>query len=382
MHNAAQDQQRVSWSEQLGGWSVSSYELVRIALEQPRRFSSEGNEIARNLAGEAMLVTDSAVHGAVRALWAKPFSAPVVAARRRELERLALGILAPPGDQLRSGETVDLVPLFEAFAGKVVLSLLNLTGTTEADFHRWYKLVLDSAAFSITPESPLYRERTKAKAEIYAMLEDEVENRLARLGAGEAGSDLVFLIAASEGRNGISRAVILDNLFNVFTGGADTTVRWMGNAVDILARHPDALAELRANPALLPQALEEVMRFRSVTRFAIRTVCEDGVELGGQPMRRGDTVYLLTSAANHDPSVFDQPERFDIHRKARPHLGFSHGMHKCIGINLARVEAQAFLGEMLASFPDFEIVALENGDESVVRGPEKLVVRQASSGRS
>jgi cytochrome P450 len=327
-------------------------------------------------------VTDSAVHGAVRALWAKPFSAPNVAARRSELERLATEILAPEAERIHSGETVDLVPLFEAFAGKVVLSLLSLTGATEKDFHRWYKLVLDSAAFSITPDSPLYSARTKAKAEIYAMLEGEVEDRLARLSSGDAGSDLVFLIAASEGRDGISRTVILDNLFNVFAGGADTTVRWMGNAVAILARHPDALAELRANPALLPQALEEVMRFRSVTRFAIRTVCDDGVELGGQPMRRGDTVYLLTSAANHDPAVFDQPERFDIHRKARPHLGFSHGMHKCIGINLARVEAQAFLGRFFAMMPEFEIVEVQHGDESVVRGPEKLIVRQASSGRS
>jgi cytochrome P450 len=124
------------------------------------------------------------------------------------------------------------------------------------------------------------------------------------------------------------------------------------------------------------------MRFRSVTRFAIRTVCDDGVELGGQPMRRGDTVYLLTSAANHDPAIFEQPEHFDIHRKSRPHLGFSHGMHKCIGINLARVEAQAFLGRFFAMMPEFEIVEVQHGDESVVRGPEKLIVRQASSGRS
>ncbi len=382
MQDTAPDQHQVSWSPQLGGWSVSSYELVRIALERPRSFSSEGNEIARNLAGEAMLVTDSSVHGVVRSLWAKPFSAPMAARRRGELERLAIEILAPATDRICSGEAVDLVPLFEAFAGKVVLSLLNLTGATEKDFHRWYKLVLDSAAFSITPESPLYRERTRAKAEIYAMLEGEVEDRLARLRSGQAGSDLIFLIAASEGRGGISRTVILDNLFNVFTGGADTTVRWMGNTVAILSRHPEALIELRANPALLPQALEEVMRFRSVTRFAIRTVCQDGVELGGQPMRRGDTVYLLTSAANHDPAIFEQPDRFDIHRKSRPHLGFSHGMHKCIGINLARVEAQTFLGRFFAMMPEFEIVELEHGDESVVRGPEKLVVRQASSGRS
>jgi cytochrome P450 len=154
----------------------------------------------------------------------------------------------------------------------------------------------------------------------------------------------------------------------------------MGNAIVLLHRHPDALAEVRANPALLPQALEEVMRMESVTRFAIRTVRADGVELGGQALARGDTVYLLGSLANRDPEAFDNPERFDIHRKARPHLGFSHGMHLCIGMNLARIEAQALLGELLLTVdaPSLEIVEVDCGDESVVRGPERLVMRLAS----
>jgi len=98
-------------------------------------------------------------------------------------------------------------------------------------------------------------------------------------------------------------------------------------------------------------------------------------------MTRGDTVYFLTSVANRDPSVFDAPEQFDIYRDCRPHLGFSDGMHKCIGMNLARVEAQAFLGTLLTAGPDFVVVDIDYGDESVVKGPERLLIRQSVNSR-
>jgi cytochrome P450 len=358
---------------------VTSYNLIKQVLREPERFTSEGNSVSANLAGEAMLVTDTPVHDAVRGLWAKAFSPAAAVARRRTLEQLAEQLLAPMRDQLRNGATVDLVPLFETFAGKVLLGLLNFKRTTEGDFRRWYKLVLDSAAFAITLDHPLYPERSKAKVEIYEMLEAEVNERRELLIRGERPSDLVSLIAAAEGQTGITRTVVLDNLFNVFTGGADTTVRWMGNAVVVLHRHPEALAELRANPSLLPQALEEVMRLQSVTRFAIRTVRADGVELGGNALTRGDTVYLLTSLASRDPAVFEEPERFDIYRRAKPHLGFSYGMHKCIGMNLARVEAQALIGALLATAPVLELVDVDYGDESIVRGPERLLVRATTA---
>ena len=175
--------------------------------------------------------------------------------------------------------------------------------------------------------------------------------------------------------------MILDNLFNLFTGGADTTVRWMGNSVVSLYADRPALEEIRSNPTLLPQALEEVMRLRSVTRFAVRTVRTDGVELAGRPLSRGDTVYLLTSSANHDPAVFSDPERLDIHRKGKPHLGFGHGMHQCIGMNLARVEVQALVGRLIAAAPELEVAEVQYGDESVVRGPQYLEMRHRRRGR-
>jgi cytochrome P450 len=104
------------------------------------------------------------------------------------------------------------------------------------------------------------------------------------------------------------------------------------------------------------------------------------VELAGQPLSRGDTVYLLTSIANHDPTVFSDPERLDIRRKGRPHLGFGHGMHQCIGMNLARVETQALIGRLITEAPALEVAEVEYGDDTVVRGPRRLAVRHLQPG--
>lgn len=367
----------VAWDASLAGWTVKSYDLVRQALRDPERFTSEGGAIAQNLAGQAMLVTDSPVHDAVRRLWAKSFSGGTAATRRQELEELADSLLEPVLSALQRGAVVDLVPLFKAFAGRVVLDLLNFSRVSEGDFRRWYELVLDSAAFSISPNHPRYAERCKAKTEIYEVLKAEVSERRERLERGEEPTDLVSTIVSAEDCAGITETVILDNLFNLFTGGADTTVRWMGNSVVSLYGDRPALEEIRSNPTLLPQALEEVMRLRSVTRFAVRTVRTEGVQLAGQPLSRGDTVYLLTSLANHDPTVFSHPERFDIHRKGKPHLGFGYGMHQCIGMNLARVETHALISRLITAAPELEVAKVQYGDETVVRGPQHLEMRHS-----
>jgi cytochrome P450 len=377
MGTTAQVEPAIAWDEALGGWTVSCYEAVRLALLDPGRFDSEGNPIAANLAGKAMLVDDSPVHDAFRALWAKALSPPAAAAWRGELEQLAGNLLAPITARLREGAVTDLVPLFESFTGRVVLRLLDLDGLEERRFKRWYKLLLDSAAFFVGPDDPLYDERAAAKAEVYAMLAAALDERQARLRQGEKLTDLIALAAPAEGTRGITRTVILDNLFNLFTGGADTTLRWMGNAIVLLYRNSLALAEIRLKPDLLAQALEEVMRIEAVTRFAIRTVRQEGTCLAGQPLALGDTIYLLTSRANHDPVVYTEPGEFDIHRRSRPHLGFSYGRHQCIGMHLARVEAQVLIGRILAELPCLKIVEVDYGDQTVVHGPQRLLVSLA-----
>ena len=117
------------------------------------------------------------------------------------------------------------------------------------------------------------------------------------------------------------------------------------------------------------------MRLETVTRFAVRTARADDAYVAEVKVPRGDTVYLRPGDANRDPAVFAEPDRFDMHRRDRPHLGFSHGLHKCIGMNLARLEARVFIETLLTLAPHTSVAAVDYGDDSVVRGPQSLHLR-------
>ena len=138
-----------------------------------------------------------------------------------------------------------------------------------------------------------------------------------RFAKGERPEDLVSLMIAAEGRDGITQANVIDNLLILVLGALDTTVRWMGNLVVLLHRHPGALADVRSDLSLLPQAAEEAMRVESVVNVNLRIVNVDGIELCGQALHAGDFVYTLPAAANRDPQWFERPGEFDIHPQTK-----------------------------------------------------------------
>ena len=118
-----------------------------------------------------------------------------------------------------------------------------------------------------------------------------------------------------------------------------------------LLEHPEQLAELRADPDLMPDAVEELMRYLSIADIFFRYATED-IELGGETIAEGSTVVVSLLAANRDPQRFDNPDTLDIHRKARGHLSFGHGVHQCLGQQLARIEMRAGFDGTAAPLPD------------------------------
>jgi cytochrome P450 len=363
------------WDEKLRGWSVTRYEDCLAVLRDPERFTSEGGAIAENLGAQAMLVIDSALHDRVREIWRPSFGSGALSARLPALSKLALDTLAPVAARLASGSVVDVVPALERFAEAVVLDLMDFVQPASDVFRGWYKTILAVAAFNLPKDDPREIARHSAKAQVYAFLSAEIEDRHRRQARSESPQDLVALMAFAERSKGLSRVTVLDNIFNIFLGGADTTVRWIGNALVTLHNHPDELAALRADPRLIPLALEETMRLETVTRFAVRTARADDACVADVKVPRGDTVYLRPGDANRDPAVFAEPDRFDIRRKDRRHLGFGHGLHKCIGMNLARLEARVFIETLLTLAPRTSVAAVDYGDDSVVRGPQSLHLR-------
>ncbi|MCX4673059.1 cytochrome P450 [Streptomyces sp. NBC_01381] len=142
--------------------------------------------------------------------------------------------------------------------------------------------------------------------------------------------------------------------FLLLLAGHETTANMLGLGTFALLEHPEQLAELRANPELMPGAVEELMRYLSVADIFYRYATED-IELGGETIREGSTVVVSLLAANRDPLRFDDASTLDIHRQARGHTSFGHGIHQCLGQQLARIEMRAGFEGLLRRFPSLRL---------------------------
>ena len=134
-----------------------------------------------------------------------------------------------------------------------------------------------------------------------------------------------------------------------YAAGFETTTNLIGNMVDTLIRHPDELAKLRADQLLVPGAVDEVLRYQPPVQVDARYTFKD-VEIGGHTITKGSMVLMLLAAANRDPDVIDNPDRFDISRQEVPLLSFGSGIHYCLGASLARLEGQVVLAGLLDRF--------------------------------
>jgi cytochrome P450 len=163
-------------------------------------------------------------------------------------------------------------------------------------------------------------------------------------------------------------------------GGFETTRHWIGNAVHLLLAHPDALAQVRTDPDLVPSAVEEALRYHAPFQFFARIAKRD-VTLGGQSIRAGQQVLTINASGNRDEAAFPDADRFDVTRSPNRHLSFGHGIHYCLGAGLARLEAKIAIGSLLQRFPDIrldEAKAAEPLSSVVLFGLRCLPVRFAA----
>ena len=141
----------------------------------------------------------------------------------------------------------------------------------------------------------------------------------------------------------------------LFSAGAETTRNAVAGGLLALAEHPDQLAALRADPSLMPTAVEEMVRWTSPSPSKRRTATQ-AVELGGCAIEAGQKVQIWEGSANRDPAAFDNPDTFGVARKPNPHLGFGQGIHYCLGANLARLELRVLFEELLGRFSSARVV--------------------------
>jgi cytochrome P450 len=207
-------------------------------------------------------------------------------------------------------------------------------------------------------------------------------SRLVAQRRAEPADDLLgALIAVEEAGDRLTEPELVGICLLLLVAGMETSINLVGNGVLALLRHPDQLVLLRERPDLMPAALDEMLRYDLPTQFTIRVALRDTV-VAGQRFTRGDGVVVVMAAANRDAAVYPDPDRFDITRYAVPdparrHLGFSLGIHYCLGAPLARLEAGIAIGALLRRAPNLELAEenLEHLPSLIHRGLRRLPVR-------
>ncbi|MDA3626957.1 cytochrome P450 [Saccharopolyspora sp. WRP15-2] len=333
------------------GWLVTGYDAVR-RLMADTRFSSRqdigvlhvpyeipgmptSTEPSPQLPG-VFIAMDPPDHTRLR----RKLTGAFTVKRMKVLEEHITDIAERQLDELaRRTPPVDLV---EAFAlpvpSLVICELLGVPYADRADFQA------NSAKFMVK-DQPI-DEKMAAYGALNAYLAELVTSKRAA-----PGEDILSDLARQDD-------LTVDELtgiaFLLLLAGHETTANMLSLGAFALLEHPEQLAELRADPDLMPGAVEELMRYLSVADIFYRYATED-IELGGETIREGATVVVSLLAANRDPHRFDDPDTLDVHRKARGHLSFGHGIHQCLGQQLARIEMRAGFDALLRRFPTLEL---------------------------
>ncbi|MET8546023.1 cytochrome P450 [Kitasatospora sp. NPDC004799] len=302
---------------------------------------------------------DGARHRRMRGLVHPAFTPGAVERLRPRIERLAEEYArALPGHAGPDG-VVDLVAHF-AYPLPVTV-ICELLGIPEPDRPRWRRW----SSYLGRGAGPGLDEALRA---MVAAARELVERRRA-----EPADDLLSRLAAAEGDT-LAPVETVSLILNLIVAGHETTATLIGNGTAALLAHPEQLALVRADPGLLPAAVDELMRWCGPTIGGVPRYATEDLTLAGTLVRRGEAVMPILAGANHDPRAYAEPERLDVCRAGAParaghheaHLGFGHGTHRCLGAVLAHQEAVAAFATLLRMYPR---LALAVGPEAVERGP-------------
>jgi cytochrome P450 len=243
-----------------------------------------------------------------------------------------------------------------------------------ADFKRWSDLIVEVAAGPGREHrfEPRYRETF---IELIVYLRD-----VARRRRREPADDLVSAIAGGQqGDAGLTDREVIQFVMLLLVAGNETTTNWIGNAVNALLDHPRELERLAAEPELVPAALEETLRYDGPIQMLFRNATRD-VELRGVRIPKGAYVAPFLGSANRDERRFPDPDRLDLERDTRGHVGFGFGKHFCLGASLARLEARVALEALAPELPKLARASdrIPRVDSFLVRGPRRLPLRRAA----
>jgi len=367
-----------------GSYFLSRYDDCAAVYRDPETWSSDKTVDFRPTLGDgplyehhttSLVFNDPPYHSRVRKLLAPAFTPRALMALQPRIEALVDRLL----DRAAARGGMDLI---EDFAAAVPIQLVgDMLGVPEGErgpLRGWSLAILGALEPVLTAEQ--HERGVRAVEEFKAYLRDLIARR-GRQPSHDEGEILSKLTAASALGPGVghdeqlSEVELLHNCIFILNAGHETTTNLIGNGVDLLLRHPDALRELQTDPALIATAVEEFLRLESSNQLGNRRATRDTAP-GGVSMPAGTYVHIGIGAANRDPAQFPEPDRLDIRRQPNRHLAFGTGIHACAGMWLARMEGQVAIGRLVRRFAAIERDGpFERGGRARFRGFLRYPVR-------
>ena len=318
----------------------------------------------------SLLESEPPTHTRLRRLVAGAFARGHVERLRPRIAELAGRLADDVADAAADGSAVDLITYYaEPLPVQVIAELLGVPKQDWLLLRPWSNAIVKMYEYAVTPDQRTAAET--AAQEFVAYLRELVAVR-----RRAPGDDLVSSLIAETDSDGarLTEDELVTTCTLLLNAGHEATVNVVGNGVTALLRHPDQLAALRADLSLVPPAVEELIRYDSPLQLFERTAVAD-TQIADVLVPQGGKIAALLGAANRDPAVFADPDRFDVARADNPHIGFGAGIHFCVGAPLARVELQSSLATLLDRFPALTLAGPpERRPEFVIRGVKNLPV--------
>jgi cytochrome P450 len=364
-------------------WLVTRYAEVRAALADPRLYKDWAGKltgpdwVADEVTGflaEHMLNADPPDHTRLRKLVTKAFTGRRIAGLRPRIEEITAALLDALEARLagldRAGgeETVDLIESFSFPLPVIVIcELLGVPSQDRDEFRAWSNAILSDGG-----EPGSFRAAGTAMFHYFTKL---VADKRAH-----PADDLVSaLVDARDSEDSLDERELIAMLFLLLVAGHETTTNLIATGTLALLTHPGQLSRLRAEPGLLPNAVEELLRYSNPLTQATDRFTVEPVEIGGVTIPARQWVVCVTSSANRDPDRFPDPDRLDLGRDAGGHVAFGHGIHYCLGAPLARLEGEVAFRALFDRFPGLSLAAdpatLRWRPSSLIHGLEALPVR-------
>jgi cytochrome P450 len=332
----------------LGFWAVSGYDEVVYVLKNPKLFSNSGYsnalppefQLDPNKYPRSIVHSDPPYHTRLRRLVLREFNPRVAEQMEPRIQEvcreLVDKVVDKPDFELVRDITVPLPVI-------VIAEMLGVDPTRRDEFKHWCDELVNSLSFNGMPDPVRLEQIT---GQLYAYFCDVIEQR-----RREPRPDIISkLVHVQDEESRLTTLELAGFAVTLLVAGNETTTSLIGNTMAALIENPAEFDEVRKNPTLMPQLIEEVLRYYSPAHAVLRQATEDA-EVGGQVIPKDAIVLPLIGSANRDERKFPGGERFDVSRDAKGHIAFGMDLHACLGSALARVESRCILREMFSRMP-------------------------------